>query len=140
MDALHRSFPEAGDGRPLPPMGDELMTAGLGPDDARFVAVQLAQNGYQLVQATEIERLRAGVVNLEGRLSAVTTNDMNDFVLMGLARDAAEARVKVLEAAMDKMLFWLDEFSQQVDSSDPACFRSDYNVAVALIDKEAGDD
>ena len=58
MDALHRSFPEAGDGRPLPPMGDELMTAGLGPDDARFVAVQLAQNGYQLVQAAEIERLR----------------------------------------------------------------------------------
>lgn len=48
-DHLHRSFPEAGDGRPLPPMGDELMTAGLSADDARFVAVQLRQNGYYLV-------------------------------------------------------------------------------------------
>lgn len=48
-DHLHRSFPEAGDGRPLPPMGDELMTAGLSPEDARFVAVQLRQNGYYLV-------------------------------------------------------------------------------------------
>lgn len=47
-DALHRSFPEAGDGRPLPPMGDELMTAGLNAEDARFVAVQLAQNGWTL--------------------------------------------------------------------------------------------
>lgn len=48
-DHLHRSFPEAGDGRPLPPMGDELMTAGLSAEDARFVAVQLRQNGYYLV-------------------------------------------------------------------------------------------
>jgi len=46
--ALHRSFPEAGDGRPLPPMGDELMTAGLNAEDARFFAVQLAQNGWTL--------------------------------------------------------------------------------------------
>jgi hypothetical protein len=48
-DYLHRSFPDAGDGRPLPPMGDELMTAGLSAEDARFVAVQLRQNGYYLV-------------------------------------------------------------------------------------------
>ena len=48
VPALHRSFPEAGDGRPLPPMGDELMTAGLNAEDARFVAVQLAQNGWTL--------------------------------------------------------------------------------------------
>lgn len=46
---LHRSFPEAGDGRPLPPMGDELMTAGLSAEDARFVAIQLRRNGYYLV-------------------------------------------------------------------------------------------
>ena len=48
-DHLHRSFPDAGDGRPLPPMGEELMTAGLSPEDARFVAVQLRQSGYWLV-------------------------------------------------------------------------------------------
>jgi hypothetical protein len=51
--ALHRSFPEAGDGRPMPPMGDDLMTAGLSADDARFVAVQLAQNGLTLTLAAE---------------------------------------------------------------------------------------
>jgi len=47
-EALHRSFPDAGDGRPMPPMGDELMIAGLSEVDARFVAVQLARNGLTL--------------------------------------------------------------------------------------------
>lgn len=46
--ALHRSFPDAGDGRPMPPMGDELMIAGLGEKDARFAAVQLARHGLTL--------------------------------------------------------------------------------------------
>ena len=58
-----RSFPEAADGRPMPPMGDELMTAGLNCEDARFVAIQLAQNGLTLAPAeqggAEVERLRA---------------------------------------------------------------------------------
>lgn len=57
-----RSFPEAADGRPMPPMGDELMTAGLNCEDARFVAIQLAQNGLMLAPAeqggAEVERLR----------------------------------------------------------------------------------
>lgn len=48
-DDLHRSFPEAGDGRPMPPMADDLMAAGLSADDARFVAIQLRQNGFYLV-------------------------------------------------------------------------------------------
>ena len=51
---LYRSFPEAGDGRPLPPMGDELMTAGLNDEDARFVAVQLRKNGYYLVNPDQL--------------------------------------------------------------------------------------
>ena len=46
--ALHRSFPDAGDGRPMPPMGDELMICGLSEADARFVAVQLAYRGLTL--------------------------------------------------------------------------------------------
>ena len=54
MSDLHRSFPDAGDGRALPPMGDELMTAGLSAEDARFVAVQLRQNGYYLVNPDHI--------------------------------------------------------------------------------------
>lgn len=48
-DEMHRSFPDAADGRPMPPMGDELMIAGLNVEDARFVAIQLRQNGYYLV-------------------------------------------------------------------------------------------
>ena len=48
-DAPDRSFPEAVDGQPLPPMGYELMEAGLNEEDARFVATQLRQNGYYLV-------------------------------------------------------------------------------------------
>lgn len=43
----HRAFPDAADGRPMPPMGDDLMTAGLSGDDARFVALQLARNGLK---------------------------------------------------------------------------------------------
>lgn len=48
----HRSFPDAADGRPMPPMGEDLMAAGLSGEDARFVALQLAQNGLMLVPAT----------------------------------------------------------------------------------------
>lgn len=75
-DALHRSFPEAGDGRPMPPMGDELMIAGLGAEDARFVAVQLAQNGLTLTPSQspatalkppfQFERYINGVLMAEG--------------------------------------------------------------------------
>ncbi len=55
-----RSFPDAADGRPMPPMGDELMTAGLNGDDARFVAIQLAQNGLTLAPAAHpAQRVRA---------------------------------------------------------------------------------
>lgn len=60
--ALHRSFPEAGDGRPMPPMGDDLMTAGLSADDARFVAVQLAQNGLTLVPVAALDLTPAPAV------------------------------------------------------------------------------
>lgn len=60
--AQHRSFPEAGDGRPMPPMGDDLMTAGLNADDARFVAVQLAQNGLMLVPVAALDLTPAPAV------------------------------------------------------------------------------
>ena len=51
----NRSFPEAADGRPLPPMANELMTAGLSDDDARFVARRLRDDGYYLVRTEDIE-------------------------------------------------------------------------------------
>ena len=89
LAALHRSFPEAGDGRPLPPMGDELMTAGLNAEDARFVAVQLAQNGLTLVDAEVMDRIVAeaekrgydrGFANAStgGASAALTLPDMDE--------------------------------------------------------------
>lgn len=49
-----RSFPEAADGRPMPPMGYELMAAGLTAEDARFVARMLRSSGYYLVRSDDI--------------------------------------------------------------------------------------
>ena len=54
MTADHRSFPDAADGRPLPPMANELISAGLAPDDARFVARMLRRDGYYLIRADDI--------------------------------------------------------------------------------------
>ena len=53
-ERINRSFPEASDGRSLPPMADELMTAGLSADDARFVAIQLRRNGHYLVNPDDL--------------------------------------------------------------------------------------
>lgn len=52
--ADQRSFPEAADGRPMPPMGYELMSAGLSSEDAAFVARMLRSEGYYLVRAEDI--------------------------------------------------------------------------------------
>ena len=50
----HRSFPEAADGRKMPPMGHELMTAGLSAEDAAFAARMLRKEGYYLVRAEDL--------------------------------------------------------------------------------------
>lgn len=50
----HRSFPDAGDGRPMPPMGDTFYEAGLAPSDAAFIARRLRQNGYYLVRSEDL--------------------------------------------------------------------------------------
>lgn len=50
----HRAFPDAVDGRPLPPMADEMMAAGLSDEDARFVARMLRDQGYYLVREADI--------------------------------------------------------------------------------------
>lgn len=70
-----RSFPDAADGRPLPPMGDELMTAGLSAEDARFVAMQLAANGLTLVHAAkpapQVKALADALIEAEETLALV---------------------------------------------------------------------
>lgn len=51
---MTRSFPEAGDGTPTPPMAAEIWAAGADTETARFVARQLRQDGYYLVRASDI--------------------------------------------------------------------------------------
>ena len=66
-----RSFPGAVDGRPLPPMANELMIAGLSVEDACFVARQLRNNGYYLVNPDhlgwpDIRRFQAELARGQG--------------------------------------------------------------------------
>lgn len=107
-----RSFPEAADGRPMPPMGDELMTAGLNCEDARFVAIQLAQNGLTLVSMTQntttpdlIKRMERIVRSeyahrdhliLDCDLGQITFGDVRDLC------DAAEAERDALKAENER--------------------------------------
>ena len=88
-DHLHRSFPEVGDGRPLPPMGDDLMTAGLSAEDARFVAVQLAQNGLTLVLEADYHAALDALLKivLAARNTGTRTSD--------LGREAYAALTKI---------------------------------------------
>ncbi len=52
-----RSFPSAADGSELPEGAAELFAAGLAPDDARFVAGQLARDGFQIARLSDGARL-----------------------------------------------------------------------------------
>ena len=53
-DYDNRSFPNAADGRPMPPMGYTLMQAGLSSEDANYVARQLRGHGYYLVRPDDL--------------------------------------------------------------------------------------
>lgn len=50
----NRSFPDAADGRPMPPMGYTLCEMGLSWEDAVFVARRLRDHGYYLVRSEDI--------------------------------------------------------------------------------------
>ena len=103
-DALHRSFPEAGDGRPMPPMGDDLMIAGLGEKDARFVAVQLAQNGWTLTPTpVDASQPADPAINdpaaIREAVAAICAED-DDFVGIGKsAYDKADRILAIIGAA-----------------------------------------
>jgi hypothetical protein len=107
--ALHRSFPDASDGRQMPPMGYDLMAAGLSSEDARFVALQLAQKGMALAPASPVIAgqeaqavgLRAAIIwardriDVDGGMTAAETARtvaelMN--VLLGLPSPATDFR------------------------------------------------
>lgn len=102
----HRSFPDAADGRPMPPMGDELMTAGLNGDDARFVAIQLAQNGLRLTPAPSAPAEVEGLVERLMLNTPVITQDHKDAatVIMPQAATALTA----LQAENERLALLLD--------------------------------
>lgn len=104
----HRSFPEAADGRPMPPMVDELMTAGLNCEDARFVAIQLAQNGLTLAPAeqggAEAERLRAQL----SEMSAQYTRACQIVDKTCAERDALKAEVEELRMSLQAEIMFSD--------------------------------
>lgn len=74
-DGPKRSFPEAADGSPSLPMEPELWAAGCDLDTARFVARQLASDGYSLTKADELGRLRAENERLRRALSLYSCED-----------------------------------------------------------------
>lgn len=45
-----RAFPDAADGRPVPPMAAEIWAAGADLDTANFVARQLAASGIAMIR------------------------------------------------------------------------------------------
>lgn len=87
----HRSFPEAADGRPFPPMMDELMTAGLNGEDARFVAIQLAQNGLMLVPAMDA-MMAAGLLDTVRRCALDLYGENQTYPCDDVKRLATDAR------------------------------------------------
>lgn len=76
----YRSFPDAADGRPLPPMADELMAAGLNDEDARFVARMLRDQGYYLVREADIGWPEIGKFNAVLRGGQAVTEDAGGFL------------------------------------------------------------
>lgn len=115
VTAYHRSFPEAADGRPMPPMADELMTAGLNCEDARFVAIQLAQNGLRLAPyeagpvcdvLAQLDQAHISYMRAKGRNPdeytsrfSLAVDAIRDLPTYGDARTALAARDRATRAA-----------------------------------------
>lgn len=113
-----RSFPDAADGRPMPPMGDELMTAGLNCDDARFVAIQLAQNGLTLAPAaqdgsevepvTDADELRAELRRALAQIDSLEAECDRRHAQTESDHDALKAEVDDLRMALQAEIMFSD--------------------------------
>ena len=105
-DHPDRSFPDAADGRPMPPMGDELMAAGLSDEDARFVARMLQRGGYHLVRAEDIGWPEIAAFQAELKRGQGVTEDGGGFwaraimTLCGRKPDPVETYRKAVEALL----------------------------------------
>lgn len=104
-----RSFPDAADGRPLPPMADELMTAGLSHEDARFVARMLRDQGYYLVREADIGWPEIGKFNAVLHGGQAVTEDAGGFLaraimaLFGKKPDPVITYQKAARALLEDM-------------------------------------
>jgi hypothetical protein len=107
-------------------MGDELMTAGLNAEDARFVAVQLAQNGLALTPADALAQLN------RWRDKALDQND---------ALCIAGMRIAELERALRRLEYWLDtdqEILDAMDESERRVHLKMLGIAIAALTGENG--
>lgn len=155
----HRSFPDAGDGRPMPPMGDDLMTAGLSHEDARFVALQLAQNGLTIQPAAQVQAEAVAVVNEEintpqraafwawlplayrdghvGTDRKFTKYNMEVAHLAGWQHGQAEVRkATLMEAARKATSFLVGDPANGIPLRNPMAHEVEVAI-LALIDKES---
>lgn len=115
----HRSFPDAADGRPMPPMGDELMTAVLNCDDARFVAIQLAQNGLTLAPAAQPYEFSEIPDTPEQRalLASINSQAPDDLVVIDDPDAQGGAEVERLRAQLSEMSAQYTRACQIVDKT-----------------------
>lgn len=116
-----RSFPGAADGRPMPPMGDDLMIAGLSQDDARFAAIQLARNGLTLVPVAQ----DAEPVALTGEQWGAAVNAMTHI----FRRDMDVTRCPSVTTCKDALDAALSALHPAPQSSDEASTLRDDQLA-----------
>ncbi len=64
----------------------------------------------------DVEYVRADM--LKGQTMSDNTDDMNDFVLLAMARDEAVSRVKELEAALPEQIEWVKRLADDLNAAE----------------------
>jgi hypothetical protein len=110
----HRSFPEAGNGLPALSMEAELWAAGCDRETARFVARQLAADGYTLVRASHTD-----CAEREGPSNSLTTQ-LGALARVAEASDhwTGEERLMPAAGVADLIYEALDELEAKEKTPD----------------------
>lgn len=98
-DAPRRIWPDAADGSPSLPMEPELLAAGCDLDTARFVARQLAGEGYSLVKADQTRA--AAFKKVIGHLTGNKPDPVGNHRAQGYYRGWMDALAAVREMARE---------------------------------------
>lgn len=98
--APNRIWPDAADGSPSLPMVPELWAAGCDLDTARFVARQLAKDGYALVKAEQTRA--AAFAEVIGHLTYNKPDQIGNVRAQGYYRGWMDALAAVRKMAREK--------------------------------------